>query len=69
VINKIDFAAKNLTSKAGLFLLLENAKNNRIFELNILQNCENQAKVSKFHKNIISLEWNCKKNLFGLDFW
>jgi hypothetical protein len=33
VINKIDFAAKNLMSNAGLFLLLENAKNNRIFEL------------------------------------
>ncbi len=33
MINKIDFAAKNLTSNAGLFLLLENAKNNRIFEL------------------------------------
>ena len=33
VINKIDFAAKNLTSNAGLFLLLENAKINGIFEL------------------------------------
>lgn len=33
LINKIDFAAKNLTSIAGLFLLLENAKNNGIFEL------------------------------------
>ena len=33
VINRIDFAAKNLTSNAGLFLLLENAKNNGIFEL------------------------------------
>ena len=33
VINKIDFAAKNLTSNAGLFLLLENAKTNGIFEL------------------------------------
>ncbi|MBI9060296.1 MAG: IS1380 family transposase [Labilibaculum sp.] len=33
MINKIDFAAKNLTSNAGLFLLLENAKNNGIFEL------------------------------------
>ena len=26
MINKIDFNAKNLTSNAGLFLLLENAK-------------------------------------------
>ena len=33
VINKIDFAARNLTSNAGLFLLLENAKANSIFEL------------------------------------
>ena len=33
VINKIDFAAKNLTSNAGLFLLLDNAKNNAIFEI------------------------------------
>jgi len=33
LINKIDFAAKNLTSNAGLYLLLENAKNNGIFEL------------------------------------
>lgn len=28
MINKIDFKAKNLTSNAGLFLLLENAKSN-----------------------------------------
>jgi hypothetical protein len=33
VINKIDFAVKNLTSDAGLFLLLENAKTNGVFEL------------------------------------
>jgi len=33
VINKINFAAKNLTSKAGLFLLFENAKNNGIFKI------------------------------------
>ena len=33
VINKIDFAAKNLTSNAGIYLLLENAKANGIFEL------------------------------------
>jgi hypothetical protein len=33
VINKIDFAAKNLTSNAGLYLLFENAKTNGIFEL------------------------------------
>src|SRR5665648_810952 len=33
MVNKIDFKAKNLTSNAGLFLLLENAKNNDIFEI------------------------------------
>ncbi len=33
MINKIDFTAKNLTSNAGLFLLLENAKSNEIFDL------------------------------------
>jgi len=33
MINKIDFATRNLTSNAGLFLLLENAKANGIFEL------------------------------------
>jgi hypothetical protein len=32
-INKLDFAARNLTSNADLFLLFENAKANRIFEL------------------------------------
>jgi len=30
MINKIDFKSKNLTSNAGLFLLLENAKSNLI---------------------------------------
>ncbi len=33
MINKIDFNAKNVTSNAGLFLILENAKNNGIFEM------------------------------------
>jgi hypothetical protein len=33
MINKIDFKAKNLTSNAGLFILLENAKSNEIFDL------------------------------------
>jgi len=33
MINKIDFKAKNLTSNAGLFILLENARNNEIFDL------------------------------------
>ncbi len=33
MINKLDFNAKNLTSNAGIFLLLEEAKNNGIFDL------------------------------------
>ena len=33
MINKIEFVARNLTSNAGVFLLLENAKTNGIFEL------------------------------------
>jgi len=33
MINKIDFSAKNLTSNAGLFLLLEYANKNGIFDL------------------------------------
>ena len=33
MVNKIDFKAKKLTSNAGIFLLLENAKNSGIFEL------------------------------------
>jgi hypothetical protein len=33
MINKLDFNAKNLTSNAGIFLLLEDAKNNGIFDL------------------------------------
>ncbi len=33
LINKIDFSVRNLTSNAGLFLLLESAKTNGIFEL------------------------------------
>lgn len=33
MVNKIDFKAKNLTSNAGLFLLIENEKYNGIFDL------------------------------------
>lgn len=33
MINKIDLKAKNLTSNVGLFLLLENAKSNGLFEM------------------------------------
>lgn len=33
MINEIDFSAKNLMSNADQYLLLENAKNNGVFEL------------------------------------
>ncbi len=33
MINKIEFSARNLTSKADLFLLLENARKNGVFDL------------------------------------
>ena len=33
MINKIEFSARNLTSKARLFLLLENARKNGIIDL------------------------------------
>jgi hypothetical protein len=33
MINKIEFSARNLTSNAGLFLLLEHTRNNGIFDL------------------------------------
>jgi len=33
VINKIEFSARNLTSNAGLFLLLENVRKNGVFDL------------------------------------
>ena len=33
MINKIEFSAKNLTSNAGLFLLLEQTNKNGIFDL------------------------------------
>ena len=33
VIHKIDFTAKNMTSNAGIYLLLESAKTHGIFEL------------------------------------
>ncbi len=33
MVNRIDFKAKDLTSNAGIFLLLESAKGNKVFEL------------------------------------
>ena len=52
MVNKIDFKAKNLTSNAGIFLLLENAKNNGIFELidkNLVFDNESTNKIKMNH--------------------
>jgi len=52
LINKIDFTAKNLISNAGLFLLLENAKNNGIFEIidnNLVFDNESTNKIKMNH--------------------
>jgi len=52
MINKIDFAARNLTSNAGLFLLFENAKTNGIFELidtNLVFENESTNKIKMNH--------------------
>ena len=52
MINKIDFTAKNLTSNAGLFLLLENAKNNGISEIidnNLVFDNESTNKIKMNH--------------------
>ena len=52
MVNKIDFKAKNLTSNAGLFLLLENAKSNGIFELienNLVFDNESTNKIKMNH--------------------
>lgn len=52
MVNKVDFKAKNLTSNAGIFLLLENAKNNGIFELiekNLVFDNESTNKIKMNH--------------------
>ena len=52
MINKIDFNAKNLTSNAGLFLLLENVKNNAIFEMienNLIFESDSVNKIKMNH--------------------
>lgn len=58
MIDKIDFAAKNLTSNAGLFLLLKNAKTNGIlgmintdlvFDMRSMQSNESTNKIKLNH--------------------
>ncbi|HBU4014378.1 TPA: hypothetical protein MCX43_005614, partial [Klebsiella pneumoniae] len=56
MINKIDFKAKNLTSNAGLFLLLENAKSNGIFDF-----IENDLVFDNDSTNKIKMNRHCCK--------
>ncbi len=63
MINKIDFKAKNLTSNAGLFLLLENAKSNGIFQL-----MENDLVFDNDSTNIIKMN-HIETMLFRSFYW
>nr|QWP89447.1 hypothetical protein EOLPNHPH_00063 [Escherichia coli] len=63
MINKIDFKAKNLTSNAGLFLLLENAKSNGIFDFienDLVFDNDSTTNCDKLAKNgaLRSLHWH-----------
>ena len=53
MINKIEFSAKNLTSNAGLFLLLEHANKNGIFDLIDRDLVFNNASTNKIKMNHI----------------
>ena len=53
MINKIEFKAKNLTSNAGLFLMLENTKNNGIFEMIESDLAFESASINKIKLNHI----------------
>ena len=53
MINKIEFKAKNLTSNAGLFLMLENTKNNGIFEMIESDLAFESASINKIKMNHI----------------
>ncbi len=62
MIHKIVFAAKNLTSNAGLFLLLENAKANGIFDLIITglafeHRSTNKIKMNHIKTMLGSIDW------------
>lgn len=52
MIHKIEFSAKNLTSNAGLFLLLEHANKNGIFDLidnDLIFENASTNKINLFH--------------------
>jgi hypothetical protein len=53
VINKIEFSARNLTSNAGLLLLLEHTSKNGIFNLNDHELVFENASTNKTKMNHI----------------
>jgi len=65
VINKIEFSAKNLISNAGLFLLLEHAKKNGIFDLIDHDLVFDNASTNKIKMNHIKTMLCC--NIGGID--
>jgi hypothetical protein len=64
VINKIEFFARNLTSNAGLFLLLAHANQHGIFELIdhdlVFENASTNKNKNEPHQNhaVRQLRWN-----------
>ena len=80
MINKIDFKAKNLTSNAGLFLLLENAKSNGIFDFienDLVFDNDSTNKIKMNHiktikkvrqKDIILRNWETDATISNLHF-
>jgi len=65
VINKIEFSARNLTSKAGLFLLLEHARKNGIFDLIDRDLVFENGSTNKFKMN--DIKTMLCGNLIGID--
>ena len=65
VINKIEFSARNLTSNAGLFLLLEHTRNNGIFDLIDHDLVFENQSTNRFKMNLIKTML-CG-NLIGID--
>jgi SAM-dependent methyltransferase len=58
LINKIEFSARNLTSNAGLLLLLEHASKNGIFDLIDHDLVFENASTNKIKMNHIQTHWD-----------
>jgi hypothetical protein len=62
LINKIEFSARNLTSNAGLFLLLDHASKNGIFDLidDLVLRTIDQQNQNEPHQDhaLRQLHWN-----------